>query len=101
MSKLAIGCAGLLVVGVAGAAGASYFAYHKVASAVAPVAALGSLGEIERSVRSQGPVYAAGLRRAEPGTGRALAGGPAGGAGPAGYPWRRVLPPLPPATSSR
>jgi hypothetical protein len=55
MSKLAIGCAGLLVVGVAGAAGASYFAYHKVAAAVAPVAALGSLDEIERSVRSQGP----------------------------------------------
>ena len=55
MSKLAIGCVGLLAVGVAGAAGASYFAYHKVTSAVAPVAELGSLGEIERSVRKQGP----------------------------------------------
>ena len=55
MSKLAIGCVGLLAVSVVGAAGASYYAYHKVTSAVAPVAALGSLGEIERSVRKQGP----------------------------------------------
>ena len=55
MSKLAIGCVGLLAVGVGGAAGASYYAYHKVSSAIAPVAELGSLGEMERSLRSQGP----------------------------------------------
>jgi hypothetical protein len=55
MSKLAIGCAGLLVVGVVGAAGASYFAYHKVTSAVAPLSGLGSLPEIEGSIRKQGP----------------------------------------------
>jgi hypothetical protein len=51
VSKLAIGCVGLLAVSVAGAAGASYYAYHKVTSAVAPVMQLGSLGDIERPVR--------------------------------------------------
>jgi hypothetical protein len=55
MSKVVIGCVGLLAVSVAGAAGASYYAYHKVTSAVAPVVALSSLGEIERSVRSRQP----------------------------------------------
>lgn len=55
MSKLAIGCVGLLAVGGAGAAGASYYAYHKVTSAVAPVAELASLGEIERAIREPGP----------------------------------------------
>lgn len=55
MSKLAIGCVGLLAVGVAGAAGASYYAYHKVSSAVAPLYDLGSVTEIEGSVRKQGP----------------------------------------------
>jgi hypothetical protein len=54
-SKLAIGCAGLLVVGVAGAAGASYFAYHKLTSAVAPITDLASVAGIERSIRKQGP----------------------------------------------
>jgi hypothetical protein len=55
MSKLVIGCVGLLAVSVAGAAGASYYAYHKVTSAIAPVAELGSLGEIERSIRDKRP----------------------------------------------
>jgi hypothetical protein len=54
-SKLAFGCVGLLVVGVAGAAGASYFAYHKVTSAVAPITGLASVAGIERSIREQGP----------------------------------------------
>jgi hypothetical protein len=52
MSKLAIGCAGLLLVGVVGAAGASYFAYHKVTSTVS---AFSELGEVEQSIRKQGP----------------------------------------------
>ena len=52
MSKLAIGCVGLLAVGVVGGAGASYYAYHRVTSAIAPVAELASLGDIERSVRN-------------------------------------------------
>ena len=51
MGKLAIGCVGLLAVGVAGAAGASYYAYHKVTSVVAPVVELASLGDLERPVR--------------------------------------------------
>jgi hypothetical protein len=55
MSKLAIGCAGLLVVGVAGAAGASYFAYRKVSSVVAPISEVASVAGIERSIRKQGP----------------------------------------------
>jgi hypothetical protein len=54
MSKLAIGCVGLLVVGVVGGAGASYFAYHKVTSAVAPLAGLGSLPEIEGAIHKRG-----------------------------------------------
>ena len=52
MSKLAIGCVGLLAVGVVGGAGASYYAYHRVTSAIAPVAELASLGDIERSIRN-------------------------------------------------
>jgi hypothetical protein len=55
MSKLAIGCVGLLAVGVVGAAGASYCAYHKATSAIGPVVELSSLGGIDRSVRKQGP----------------------------------------------
>ena len=55
MNKFAIGCVGLLGVGVVGPAGASYYAYHRVTSAVAPLAELGSLAEIEGSVRKQGP----------------------------------------------
>ena len=55
MSKLAIGCVGLLAVGVAGAAGASYYAYQKVTSAVAPISGLASLPEIEGSIRKRGP----------------------------------------------
>ena len=49
MNKVAIGCVGLLAVGVAGGAGASYYAYHKVTSAIAPVA------RSARSARSTGP----------------------------------------------
>jgi hypothetical protein len=55
MSKFAIGCVGLLAVGVVGAAGASYFTYHKVTSAIAPLYDLGSVSGIERSVGKQGP----------------------------------------------
>jgi hypothetical protein len=55
MSKLVIGCVGLLAVGVAGAAGASYYAYQKVTSAVAPISGLASLPEIEGSIRKKGP----------------------------------------------
>jgi hypothetical protein len=55
MSKLAIGCVGLLAVGVVGAAGASYYAYHRVSSAVAPLYDLGAVAEIEGSIRKQGP----------------------------------------------
>jgi len=58
MSKLVIGCVGLLAVGVVGAAGASYFAYQKVTSTFAGFAELGSVPEFERSIRKQGP-YAA------------------------------------------
>lgn len=53
MNKVAIGCVGLLAVGVAGGAGASYYAYRRVTSAIAPVAELASLGDIERSIRNQ------------------------------------------------
>ena len=55
MSKLVIGCVGMLAVGVAGAAGASYYAYQKVTSAVAPISGLAALPEIEGSIRKQGP----------------------------------------------
>jgi len=54
MSKVAIGCVGLLAVGLVGGVGATYYAYHKVTSAIAPVVELGSLGDIERSIRKQG-----------------------------------------------
>lgn len=55
MNKLAIGCVGILAVGMVGAAGASYYAYHNVTSAVAPLYDLGSIPAMERSVRNQGP----------------------------------------------
>lgn len=55
MKKLAIGCAVLLLLGIAGASTASYLAYSKVSSAVAEFAELGSLPRIERSIRKQGP----------------------------------------------
>lgn len=55
MNKVAIGCVGLLGLGLVGTAGASYFAYQKVTSAVAPLYDLGSVAELERSVRKPGP----------------------------------------------
>ncbi len=55
MKKLAIGCAVLLVLGIAGAAAASYLAYRKVTSTFAGFAELGSLPELERSVRKHDP----------------------------------------------
>ncbi len=55
MKKLAIGCAVLLVLGIAGAAAASYLAYRKVTSTIAGFAELSSLPELERSVRNQRP----------------------------------------------
>jgi hypothetical protein len=54
MSKLAIGCVGLLAVGIVGGAGGSYYAYRKVASVIAPVADLASVADIDRSIRKQG-----------------------------------------------
>ncbi len=55
MNKVAIGCLGLLGLGIVGTAGASYFAYQKVTSAVAPLYDLGSIAELEGSVRKHGP----------------------------------------------
>lgn len=55
MNKFAIGCLGLLGLGVVGTAGASYFAYRKVTSVVAPLYDLGSVAGIDRSVRKRGP----------------------------------------------
>jgi hypothetical protein len=55
MNKLALGCVGLLAVGVVGAGGASYVAYRKVSSTFAGFAQLGSIAELEHSVRNQRP----------------------------------------------
>lgn len=55
MKKLAIGCAVLLVLGIAGAAAASYITYRKVTTTFNQFAQLGSVPELERSIRKQGP----------------------------------------------